>query len=164
MYGLDYSGDIELKPLILHAKVYALADKYEVLALKDLALRNYETAAARDWNVPDFPESIQIAYTTTPESDRGIRDIVTKTATAHTHELLRSNTAFSAVLGSNAPFGKDYAIALDGLLSNAQLCSYKCPGCTAVWTTKKEFITGTRAFYCVLCGHANRNWPQYLVK
>lgn len=161
MYRLDYSVGVEIKPLILHAKIYTLTDKYEVLTLKDLSLRNYETATARDWNTPDFPDSIQIAYTTTPESDRGIRDIITKTATAHTQELLCNGSAFSDVLECNAPFGKDYAIALNGLLS--QLCSCECPRCSAIWTTKKEIITGSNVLYCIFCGASEDDWPRHLV-
>ena len=77
-------GDTEFS---IHAKVYALADKYGIHDLKDLAQAKFAEAASRDWNSSSFPHAIQTVYLSTPESNQGLRDIVVNTISQH-KELL----------------------------------------------------------------------------
>jgi len=63
-------------PLTIHAKMYALGDKYQVEGLCDLAKRKFETCLSEHAHSEDFIEAVQIAYSTTPDSNRGLRDAV----------------------------------------------------------------------------------------
>ncbi|KAK3658020.1 hypothetical protein LTR56_000772 [Elasticomyces elasticus] len=65
--------------MIMHAKVYAVAVKYQVPALQDLATRKFVAAVAANWNHDSFAEAAHIVYTTTPDESRALRSVVVKT-------------------------------------------------------------------------------------
>jgi len=69
--------------LSTNALMYALADKYGVEDLKDLAQEKFARAAAQDWNTAEFAHAVQIVYESTPESDSGLRDVVIETINQH---------------------------------------------------------------------------------
>lgn len=60
------------------ARVYAIADKYGVGLLKDLAKQNFATAITGTTaaDIPSFIEAIRVIYTSTLGSDRGLRDCI----------------------------------------------------------------------------------------
>jgi hypothetical protein len=72
--------------LILHARVYALAEKFIIEGLKDVALKKFEMELHTDWNTQDSLQATEVVYESTPESVRGMRDVVVKTF--HEHNLL----------------------------------------------------------------------------
>ena len=68
---------------LYHAGMYALADKYRLSTLKTVAMHFFRDEWSQYW--PSAPTSkismvglqaIKVAYTTTPETDRGLRDII----------------------------------------------------------------------------------------
>ncbi|EXL42130.1 hypothetical protein FOCG_15478 [Fusarium oxysporum f. sp. radicis-lycopersici 26381] len=69
--------------LHLHAKVYALGEKYGIQPLKALALRKFESEAQFHLHSDNFLQGIREAYTSTVETDRPLRDAVVA--------ILRSN-------------------------------------------------------------------------
>ncbi|KAJ3551204.1 hypothetical protein NPX13_g11422 [Xylaria arbuscula] len=78
--------------LVVHAKVYALAAKYLISGLKALSLQKFEAATQRDWARDDFLDAVQEVYTSTLDSDRGLRDAVVKTLYQHRDLLLQEST------------------------------------------------------------------------
>lgn len=56
----------------LHAAVYALGDKYDLVVLKNLALANFNKLATRD--PQGLIESIPLVYSSTPDSDLSLRN------------------------------------------------------------------------------------------
>jgi hypothetical protein len=72
--------------LMLHARVYALAEKYEIGGLREVALSKFKVELDSNWDTRDFLEAIKIVYNSTPKSNRGMRDVVA--ATFHNHQLL----------------------------------------------------------------------------
>lgn len=69
--------------LVIHAKMYEIADKYEVVGLKDLAKEKFSRACLKFWNNANFPVAADYAFSTTPEEDKGLRDVVCKTFSEH---------------------------------------------------------------------------------
>jgi hypothetical protein len=63
-------------PLTIHATMYALADKYQVLGLSQTAKVKFEQTLNQHVDSEDFIAAVQLAYSTTPETDRGLRDAV----------------------------------------------------------------------------------------
>jgi hypothetical protein len=51
--------------LILHTQVYALAEKYDIPALKELAKRKFEMAMACYYDAPEFAAAIEAVYCST---------------------------------------------------------------------------------------------------
>lgn len=85
---------------MINVKVYAMADKFDIPELKILAREKF-TACAQGWPLPDFPNVVHEALSSTPESDRGLRDILKRILAAHIddiHPLEDAVTAESEVI------------------------------------------------------------------
>jgi hypothetical protein len=80
---VDEEEEPEESHLVLHTKVYALAEKYDILSLKQLAKSKFEMAMACFYDSPDFAEAIEEVYCSTIDSDRGLRDIVLEAFKSH---------------------------------------------------------------------------------
>lgn len=69
--------------LITHTRVYALAEKYDIPSLKDLAQSKFEMAMACYYDSSEFADAIEEVYCSTIDSDRGLRDVVIQAFRAH---------------------------------------------------------------------------------
>jgi hypothetical protein len=69
---------LEYNPLSLvtNVKVYAIAIRNEIEALKKLASTKYQQVVLKSWNSPAFAESTRLVYENSMESDRAIRDVI----------------------------------------------------------------------------------------
>ncbi|MCJ1251050.1 hypothetical protein MMC30_008281 [Trapelia coarctata] len=74
--------------LLINAKVYIIADKYEVQALKDLAIAKYVHVLPETWNSSAFTESADLVYNNTVETDRMLRDAIVQGASKNIKALL----------------------------------------------------------------------------
>jgi hypothetical protein len=63
-------------PLTIHATMYALGDKYQVAGLCALAKMKFEACLSEHAQSEDFITAVQIAYSSTPDTNRGLRDAV----------------------------------------------------------------------------------------
>lgn len=88
--GANLDSPLEL---VLHARIYAVAEKYMVDGLKAVAMEKFEKATASGWNKHDFLEAARETYTSTIDSDKGLRDIVVKVFHAHKLSLLDKEEA-----------------------------------------------------------------------
>ncbi|KAH4006823.1 hypothetical protein HBH70_201060 [Parastagonospora nodorum] len=68
---------------LIHAKMYEIADKYDVVGLKDLVLEKFKRACVSFWDHDIFSIAAHYAFSTTMENDKGLRDIVSKTISEH---------------------------------------------------------------------------------
>ena len=69
--------------LLTHSKMYEIADKYEVVGLKELAKEKFSRSCNHFWNTSDFHVAANHAFSTTPEDDSGLRDLVSQTIAKH---------------------------------------------------------------------------------
>ena len=76
-------NDIRSSDLLLHAKVYILAEKYIIGGLKSLALSKFRTLALQCWDTNDFLNVVSEVYTSTIDADRGLRDVVLEIISVH---------------------------------------------------------------------------------
>jgi hypothetical protein len=63
--------------------MYAIADKYEVAGLGDMAKDKFKKACERFWNDPLFPTAAAHVFSSTPDKDLGLRDVVIDTIANH---------------------------------------------------------------------------------
>ncbi|KAI1495165.1 BTB/POZ protein [Biscogniauxia mediterranea] len=92
--------------IVTHVRVYSLAEKYLVEGLKRIACDKFKAEVARQWSSQDFLDAVREAYTSTIESDRGLRDVITSAFYDHptlldkqdTQQLLRDLNALSVDL------------------------------------------------------------------
>jgi BTB/POZ domain len=72
--GLENEGDSQ-SLLDFHAKIFALADKYDVELLQKRAVDHYKSRL-NNCDIFEFLQSISVVYESTPSSLRSLRDIV----------------------------------------------------------------------------------------
>ncbi|ORY18160.1 hypothetical protein BCR34DRAFT_583092 [Clohesyomyces aquaticus] len=63
-------------PLLIHASMYALADRYGIPTLSEMAKGKFFDSLRDHWDSEDFVEAVAYIYSSTPDSDRGLRDTV----------------------------------------------------------------------------------------
>ncbi|KAK3896845.1 hypothetical protein C8A05DRAFT_48292 [Staphylotrichum tortipilum] len=72
----DLHPQLELE-FFIPLRLYVMADKFDVPALKLLAQDRFYRTAERSWRVADcFPDVVDELYTTTPPTDVGLREMV----------------------------------------------------------------------------------------
>ncbi|KAF5870921.1 putative btb poz domain protein [Botrytis fragariae] len=90
-YGQS-SENIELQAedLIKHAKVYIMAEKYDIQPLKRLARQRYSSVADNYWNSRCFVQSIELIFDGTPDISEGddLRKAVLEVASRYMKQLL----------------------------------------------------------------------------
>ncbi|USP74896.1 glycoside hydrolase family 16 protein [Curvularia clavata] len=74
--------------ILVHAKMYEMADKYNIVGLKGLSRSKFRTGCSLHWNEDSFPVAANHAFSTTIEEDKGLRDVVSDTIATHM-ELIR---------------------------------------------------------------------------
>ena len=82
--------------LLLHTRVYALAEKYDIPALKSLARRKFEMAMACFYDSPEFADAVEEVYYSTIDTDRGLRDIVLQAFRSHP-QLASTQDVFAVI-------------------------------------------------------------------
>ncbi|KAI1502473.1 hypothetical protein F5X99DRAFT_427129 [Biscogniauxia marginata] len=103
VFGAVFAPQPRSPALVLHAKVYALAEKYFIDSLKALSTQKFETMALKESIAiygPGYPDGLvevmQEVYTFTVDNDRGLRDIVIKAL--HKHRRLLDSVEARDVL------------------------------------------------------------------
>lgn len=81
-------GSHQAPSLLVNAKVYIIADKYEVEALKWFAGTKYKKILSNTWNTHFFPESACHVLENAMKTDRLLRDVIVRVASEHVKELL----------------------------------------------------------------------------
>jgi hypothetical protein len=94
--------------LVVNAKIYALAEKYLVPGLKALTARKFDIASAKLWDSDDFIEAVQEVYTSTIETDRGLRSIVLRTF--HDHQQLIEKSEVQGLVKQFGSLASDIVI------------------------------------------------------
>ncbi|KAF2716048.1 hypothetical protein K431DRAFT_258318 [Polychaeton citri CBS 116435] len=131
--------------LVLHTKTYALGDKYDIPPLKDIALHRFLGDVEDAWNNDDFPEAARITFTTTPDSDLGLRNVVTEVLLQHSTELACKPEIEAVVKDLN---GLAYNL---WKLTNARRTGPTCIACRNVFV---------RA--CTRCGRSSKRHTAFV--
>jgi hypothetical protein len=150
-YAHDYRVDDDngKAPLIVHARMYAIADKYGVTLLKDIArekfatfLQNIQSKGAAFLDIPTFATAIDVIYTTTLPSDRGLRDAIIPMMITFKTQLRASDDFMALIRGTLADgdFAVDVIDAWAGMGNAAK---------TSCWDCGKS-LQGSQA-YCNSC-------------
>ncbi|CCD44667.1 hypothetical protein BofuT4_P055680.1 [Botrytis cinerea T4] len=89
-FGQQVQGAPLTKPssLLFNAKVYIIADKYMIPALKSLSHENFKKSLREHWNTPEFAAVAEFLWDNTPGSDTLLRKAVTATAATYIDVLL----------------------------------------------------------------------------
>ena len=91
----EHSSSKESRLALIHARMYAVGDRYLIPGLKVLA-QTYFGAAIVTLRGMDWATVIKEVYTNTPDHDRGLRDLVLTKSTNMVAELVKGD-GFKAV-------------------------------------------------------------------
>ena len=91
------------KATALHDKVmsnvyvYAIAEKYEILALKELARAKFQTLSCTNEKIFSSPTIIDTVFGTTPEMDWGLRSIVIEICAKRVDAMLTDTVLYDKI-------------------------------------------------------------------
>lgn len=72
-------------------RVYALADKYDISPLKELARQKFCNWAENNWACEDFSTVAREVFESTPKDDRGLRDIIIQLVAKHADIFIQND-------------------------------------------------------------------------
>ncbi|MCJ1379277.1 hypothetical protein MMC17_002378 [Xylographa soralifera] len=82
-----------------HATMYAIGDRYDIVPLKNLAKSKFSATVYEGGPCTDtFPELLEYVYTSTPDSDRGLRDPVQEICGVSAEYLLMNQDIIDIML------------------------------------------------------------------
>ncbi|KAL2057371.1 hypothetical protein ABVK25_002424 [Lepraria finkii] len=133
IFGYDGSGNGQecISPMIFNAEVYSIADKYGILALKVRATEKFDKAVRTCWDMDDVAHAITEVYSSTPSTDRGLRDTAVEVAHEHISPLLEKDD-FRGVLEEAVGFTADVTQVF-AQSESSSLRTYHCPRCGNHW-------------------------------
>ena len=85
--------------IIEHAKVFAMAVKYQVDGLRDLATVKFEQSVKASWNHDDFAHAVSVIYNSTADNVPQLRNIVVDVIHDH-FDTLKHKAEFETVVTS----------------------------------------------------------------
>ena len=85
-----------------NALVYAIAEKYDIPELKELAKRKFQTLASSKWSHDDFHAVTEVVFSTTPDGDMGLRQVVLDVCEGHFQEILKDRDTRAGFLENKA--------------------------------------------------------------
>lgn len=117
-------------------KVYAIADKYDIPELKKLATNRFELTLSKEHKGYEsfmFYKVVRDVYTSTPDSDRGLRNLVLKACTKY-HDDVLLEPRFVKMADQLPGFWKEY---LREVLDYPQEepGTYRCSICSEMWNS-----------------------------
>ena len=129
--------------LVINARVYAIAEKYELCSLKDVAKEKTVAALGDEWNTESFLMALEIAWTTTPISDRALRDCFIPVIGQHKDDLHKKE-GFLEVMRANGDLAVDVVEDCWG--------KAKVPNPAIMYCSRCQYYHGVK---CCGCGQTN---------
>lgn len=80
--------------------VYAIADKYDIRELKELAKRKFHALVKDEWSNLEFEAVRDAVFGSTPSQDMGLRDIMCQFCIHHFQDIIKNVRLRSIVLGN----------------------------------------------------------------
>ncbi|KAI0450336.1 hypothetical protein F5B21DRAFT_508284 [Xylaria acuta] len=112
MYHFDYNTPDSVSALLFDAKVYSIAGRYLIPKLKDYSKAKFESAISCLLDSTGFSADlcavVSEIYSCTPESDRGLRDIVAEAFHNNLSKLEKSESFHTSL--SKIPGRRDYIL------------------------------------------------------
>lgn len=162
-YNGDYKDEIQLPDsvgnlstvpvLSLHASMYNLADKYDIIGLQKLAAKNFSKALRRGSDIVEFFDSLPEIYKT-PEHARDIRDVALDFAREQVPKYITSpedKMFFDEVLAETPEFMKELldSFLAQPLMGYCAVCGFnklvsveamqcRCRGCGGLASTTRR--------------------------
>ena len=90
--------------LVADVLLHSIADKYDIQGLKAWVKPRFESIAIWAWRFPDFATVVAKVFDPSPDTDTGLRDIVSLVCADHIDDFLASKI-WGDVLSNNGAIG-----------------------------------------------------------
>lgn len=153
MYGYDYDPEkrgwrVDAARIVLDAKMYVIADKYDVTVLKELSKDRFEKyfqSYSNFWDDEAFPEIAFHVFENTPSTEVDLRKIIRERVLEHVNYLMYTQEdQFVCALQQTPSLLADI---IKYLAQGPPGKKYVCDDCTKVW---RLGISAASA-YCPVC-------------
>jgi hypothetical protein len=165
LYTLDYastgmvSSGNRLNTVLNAVKMYGVADRFDIAKLREAAkLHVASSPLSEEFEDDRLACIVDTVYSTTPSSDRGLRDVV---ALAASHDLKKRirTPAFAALLEMADGFAADLAQLLASRQPHGVVKRYKCPDCSKIW---EGTVEPNQTISCMYCQSGRSDWHSYI--
>ena len=112
-------GETQTSFLEMHAKVFAMASKYDIKSLEDTAREKFIDTLHRGWWSVDLIAAIEIVFNHSPEDEHELRNAFT-TAIVESTSILNGNDGFKEAVESIDGLMYDLFITADYLKLSAR--------------------------------------------
>jgi len=75
--------------LEMHAKVFAIASKYDIRSLEFEARKKFKDKTQRSWEIADLIAAVHVVFNLTPDSESELRNILKDTMVGHALTLVQ---------------------------------------------------------------------------
>jgi hypothetical protein len=135
--------------LQVNAQMYVMGDKYNVTALKELAIKKYIAALPVGWNSESFTNSVYEIYEGTPEEANGLKDVGIKFAATKAKELMDRGD-FITVLKDIPDFAVEVLrVSLENTTGGGiRYAVPTCPKCHSMDYVQVSRKHKTKTWYC----------------
>lgn len=128
--------------MVMHAKVFAAAVKYQVPTLQTIAASKFTDAVSRNWrDVSSMADAAYITYTSTQEDVRELRDIVADAI--NSHPVLLNNAGMESVILELRSLSFELLRRAKGLPIRRAAQDSGCPNCGLI----------PHSVYCGYCSY-----------
>ncbi|KAI1017750.1 hypothetical protein LB504_004001 [Fusarium proliferatum] len=158
MYSYEYDNDQDTPRMLFDVRVYQIADKYGITALKDEVKKPFEAAVNREWITDDFPIAANLVYVTTPSQDRGLRDIIVEVMRKNIEHLAGVNK-FDELLRTTPDLAVDLVTCLSGRTALPET-QYQCPDCGAQFWVNDD----PEDWSCPCCTWKTSDWSGFKIE
>ncbi|PQE31545.1 BTB POZ domain-containing protein [Rutstroemia sp. NJR-2017a WRK4] len=138
--------DTPLDRLTICTRIFVMAEKYDISALKTLAKTKFEALVPYDWNTSALSESLRLMYDGLPDSDRLLKDVAVAAAAGHVKELV-DRGEFVALCKDNGDIAFD---VLKASLSPTRKIK-NCPYGGISHASRVSYRESQQEYYCSLC-------------
>ena len=84
--------------IVNNAHVYAVAEKYDIPELKELAKGKFQALVSSKWPLDDFYDIAEAVFSTTPDEDMGLRQIMLDICATHFLDILKHKDSSAGFL------------------------------------------------------------------
>ena len=96
------NGTVNRTKMMNNVQIYAVAEKYNLPELKELAVRKFESLMTSQWHHANFEQIIKAVFTTTPSKDEGLRRVVQEACSRNFEKILEDDGTRDAVLNDKS--------------------------------------------------------------
>lgn len=146
-HGYEEGSSNTISASLFDIRIFALADRLFIAPLKELSAQKLAPHAEAEWNTSEFATAITAVYSTIPEHDDTLKQIILRVVKNHAKGLFDKSSGFDCfrkLVHQIPEFGEDIVSALARIATKV----YECPSCPRNDARFELTTVNSRQFGC----------------